>query len=94
MSGFGLCHAKVQTRDPRNRRHMSCETSYLVRVGVGKSGGSHKANSSLHAITKVPRILVNWTVLMMCTTENTRCSVGESDSSGHPARRVCSSPSV
>ena len=44
---------------------MSSETSCLICVGVGRSDGRHKADSSLHAITKVPRIFDNSTVLMM-----------------------------
>ena len=49
----------------RDSRHVSSETSCLICVGVGRSDGRHKSNSSLHAITNVPRIFDNSTVLMM-----------------------------
>ena len=49
----------------RDCRHESSETSCLICVGVGRSDGRHKADSSLHVITNVPRILDNSTVLMM-----------------------------
>ena len=49
----------------RDCKHVSSETSCLICVGVGRSDGRHKADSSLHAITKVPRVFDNSTVLMM-----------------------------
>ena len=49
----------------RDCRHVSSETSCLISVGVCRSDGRHKADSSLHAITKVPGIFDNSTVLMM-----------------------------
>ena len=48
----------------RDSRHVSSETSCLICVGVGRSDGRHKANSSLHAITNVPTIFDNSTVMM------------------------------
>ena len=41
----------------RDCRHVSGETSCLVCVSVSRSDCRHNADSSLHAITKVPRIL-------------------------------------
>ena len=32
----------------RDRRHVSSETSCLMSMGVGRSDGRHKADSSLH----------------------------------------------
>ena len=49
----------------RDCRHVLSETSCLTCVGIGRSDSRHKTDSSLHAITKVPRILENATVLMM-----------------------------
>ena len=49
----------------RDCKHASSETSCLICVGVGRSDGRLNADSSLHAITKVPRIFDNSTVLMM-----------------------------
>ena len=46
-------------------RHVSSEASCLICVDVGRSDGRHEADSSLHVITNVPRILDNSTVLMM-----------------------------
>ena len=38
-------------------------------MSVGRSDGSHKADPSFHAITKVPRILEALTVLVMGTNK-------------------------
>ena len=62
VSGFGLRQAEVEARDCR---HASCEACCLERMGVGRSDSSLKADSSLQAVTKVPRILDTSTVLMM-----------------------------
>ena len=42
------------------------ETSCLICVSVSRNDSRHKADSALHTITKVPRILDISTVLMMC----------------------------
>ena len=44
---------------------MSCEACCLVRVGVGGSDSSHKADLSFHGISKVPRILDTSTVMIL-----------------------------
>ena len=40
-----------------DRRHVSCQTGYLVRVGIGRSNGSHETDSPFHAIPNISRIL-------------------------------------
>ena len=40
----------------RDAREVLRKTRCLVRVGVGRSDGRHKADSSLHTSAKVPRI--------------------------------------
>ena len=46
------------------------KTRCLIRVGVGKSDGRHKANSSFHGIIKNSRILGNLAMLMMCVNKS------------------------
>ena len=41
------------------------KTRCLIRVGVGRSDGRHKANPSFHVIINVSRILEALAVLMM-----------------------------
>ena len=62
ISGLGLRQAIVQTRD---RKHVSCEACYLVRVRVRRSDTRLEGDFPFHAITKVPMILDTSTVLMM-----------------------------
>ena len=54
IPGFGLGQLEVLVRD---RKYVSSKTRCLICVGVGKSDGRHKANPSIHAITKISRIL-------------------------------------
>ena len=39
ISGFGTRQAKFLTLD---RKHLSCQTGYLVRLGIGRSHGCHE----------------------------------------------------
>ena len=69
ISGFELWYVEVFVRD---WRHVSCETSCLIRVGKGKNDGRYEANSPFHVITKVPKILDTSTVLMISITEGVK----------------------
>ena len=62
ISGFGLRQTEILARDCRQ---VSCEAYGLICVSVGRSDSRHKAASSSHAITKVPRIVDTSTVLVM-----------------------------
>ena len=62
ISGFGLGLPEVLVRDIR---YVLSKTRCLIRVGVGRSDGRHKANPSFHAITKISRILGISAMLMM-----------------------------
>ena len=62
ISGSGLRHVEVQTRDCR---HVSCQACCLVRVSVGRSDSRHETDSPFLAIPKVSRIFDVLAVLMM-----------------------------
>ena len=59
---LGLGKPEVLVRDTR---YVKSKTRCLIRVGVGRSDGRHKANPSFHAITKMSRILGILAVFMM-----------------------------
>ena len=44
---------------------MSCQTGYLVCVGVSRSDSCHEAGSPFHAIPKISRILNISAVVVM-----------------------------
>ena len=54
ISSLGTRQTKFLTW---NHKHVFRQTSYLARMSMDESDGCHKANSSLHAIPKVSRIL-------------------------------------
>ena len=49
----------------RDARRVHRKTNCLVRVGVGRSDGSHESNPSCQTITKVPSVCRIKAVLMM-----------------------------
>ena len=49
----------------RNPRKVHPKTNCLVRVGVGRSDGSHESNSSCQTIAKVPSLCRTKVVFMM-----------------------------
>ena len=62
ISGIGLRQTEISVQDCRG---MFGEACYLVRVGVGGSDDSHKADLYFHANSKKPSVLATSTVLIM-----------------------------